>query len=78
MTSKKISRNCENLITISAKAVFSSLYTDIPNSESIPRAIVFNYNIYLQIKVCAMGTICAPFYAKNLIAAFECKYIIHP
>ena len=36
---------------------------------------VFNSNFYLQIKGCAMGTICAPAYANIFMAEFEQKYI---
>ena len=36
---------------------------------------VFNSKFYLQIKGCAMGTICAPAYANIFMAEFEQKYI---
>ena len=36
---------------------------------------VFNSNFYLQIKGCAMGTICAPAYANIFMAEIEQKYI---
>ena len=36
---------------------------------------VFNSKFYLQIKGCAMGTICAPVYANIFMAEFEQKYI---
>ena len=35
---------------------------------------VFNSKFYLQIKGCAMGTICAPAYANIFMAEFEQKY----
>ena len=84
--------------------VILSLYTSIPNKESIaatkkrydsyiqktlPTKIIttflaliltlnnfaFNSNFYLQIKGCAMGTICAPAYANIFMAEIEQKYI---
>ena len=36
---------------------------------------VFNSKFYLQIKGCAMGTICAPAYANIFMAEFEQKYV---
>ena len=36
---------------------------------------VFNSNFYLQIKGCAMGTICAPAYVNIFVAEFKQKYI---
>ena len=36
---------------------------------------VFDYINYLQIKGCAMGTICAPAYGNIFMANFELKYI---
>ena len=36
---------------------------------------VFNSNFYLQIKGCAMSTICAPAYANIFMAEIEQKYI---
>ena len=36
---------------------------------------VLNSKFYLQIKGCAMGTICAPAYANIFMAEFEQKYI---
>ena len=36
---------------------------------------VFNCIHYLQIKRCAIGTICAPAYASIFMANFELKYI---
>ena len=36
---------------------------------------VFNSKFYLQIKGCAMGTICATAYANIFMAEFEQKYI---
>ena len=38
---------------------------------------VFNSKFYLQIKGCAMGTICAPAYANIFMAEFEQNYV-HP
>ena len=35
----------------------------------------FNSKFYLQIKACAMSTICAPAYANIFIAEFEQKYV---
>ena len=36
---------------------------------------IFNCKNYLQIKGCAMGTICAPSYANILMDHFEIKFI---
>ena len=36
---------------------------------------IFNSKLYLQIKGCAMGTICAPAYANIFMAYFEEKFI---
>ena len=36
---------------------------------------VFNWKNYIQIKGCAMGTICAPSYANTFMDNFERKYI---
>ena len=36
---------------------------------------IFNSQFYLQIKGCAMGTICAPSYANIFMSEFEEKYI---
>ena len=36
---------------------------------------VFNSKFYLQIKGCAMGTICVPAYANIFMAEFEQKYV---
>ena len=36
---------------------------------------VFNSKFYLQIKGCAMGTICASAYANIFMAEFEQKYV---
>ena len=36
---------------------------------------VFNYQDYLQIKSCAMGTKCAPCYANIFMDMFEERYI---
>ena len=36
---------------------------------------VFNSKFYLQIKGCAMGTICAPAYANIFMTEFEQKYV---
>ena len=36
---------------------------------------VFDYIHYLQIKGCAMGTVCAPAYANIFMAKFELKCI---
>ena len=36
---------------------------------------IFNSKLYLQIKSCAMGTICAPAYANIFMACFEEKFI---
>ena len=36
---------------------------------------VFNSKFYLQIKDCAMGTICAPAYVNIFMAEFEQKYV---
>ena len=36
---------------------------------------VFNSKFYLQIKGCAMGTICAPAHANIFMAEFEQEYI---
>ena len=36
---------------------------------------IFNCILYLQIKACAMGTICAPAYANIFMAYFEEKFI---
>ena len=36
---------------------------------------IFNSKFYLQIKVCAMGTICAPSYVNIFISEFEEKHI---
>ena len=36
---------------------------------------IFNFKNYLQIKGCAMGTICAPSYANIFMDHFERKFI---
>ena len=36
---------------------------------------IFNSKFYLQIKGCAMGTICAPSYANIFMSEFEEKHI---
>jgi len=59
-----------NTKTIATKVIttFMSLILTLNN-------FVFNSQNYLQIKGCAMGTICAPSYANIFMAEFEKQYI---
>ena len=56
--------------TVSTKVIttFLSLILTVSN-------FVFNCKNYLQIKACAIGTICAPAYANIFMDHFERKYI---
>ena len=49
-------------------AIFLALIFTINNLN-------FNLKFYLQIKDCAMGTICAPTYANTFISEFKERYI---
>ena len=56
--------------SIATKVVttFQALILTLHNS-------IFNCKHYLQIKGCAMGTICAPIYANIFLASFKSKYL---
>ena len=67
-----VKKRCDSYIhkTIPIKIIitFPALILTLNN-------FVFNSKFYLQIKGCAMGTICAPAYANIFMAEFEQKYV---
>ena len=59
-----------------SKKTFATIFvTILVASILIPDNIVFNRIHFLQLKGCAMDTICAPIYANVFIADFEEKDI---
>ena len=56
--------------TTSAKVITTFLALIFPLNN-----FIFDCKHYLQIKGCAMGSICAPAYANIFMANFEIKYI---
>ena len=52
-----------------------SCYQSTNNFSCTLNNFIFNSKLYLQIKGCAMGTICAPAYANIFMAYFEEKFI---
>ena len=65
---KKYDRYLKKTIPTKIIATFLALILTLNN-------FIFNSKFYLQIKGCAMGTICAPSYATIFISEFEEKYI---
>ena len=69
--------------TYSKKKDFKSLFHKTVETKVLTTFLVlvfilcnfiFNTKFYLQFKVCALGTICAPFYANIFMAYFEQKF----
>ena len=56
--------------TIATKVIATFLALSLTLSN-----FIFNSKFYLQIKGCAMGTICAPTYANIFLSEFEERYI---
>ena len=56
--------------TVSTKVIitFLSLILTLKN-------FLFNFRLYLQITISAMGIICVPFYANIFMVSFEAKHI---
>ena len=57
------------------KIIPTKIITTFPALILTLKNFVFNSKFYLQIKGCAMGTICTPAYANIFLAEFEQKYV---
>ena len=57
------------------KNILTKIITTFLALILILNKFIFNSKFYLQIKSCAMGTICAPSYANIFMSEFEEKYI---
>ena len=62
-------------IAVTKKRYESYIHKTLSTKIITKSLALFNSKFYLQIKCCAMGTICAPAYANIFMAEFEQKYI---